>query len=139
MSSPTKFWEGLAEAVERPDMLDQSEFADRASRIENYDEVVAFLGPIFKTRSIDEWCERLGRLEVPHSPVYASNEVLKTDHVRHLQLEVEPEHPIMGRFRTIRSPVSFDGERPLDVAPPPVLGEHDREIIGSDRDREAAE
>ncbi len=34
----------------------------------------------------------------------------------------------MGLFRTVRSPVSFDGERALEVRPPPTLGEHDDEI-----------
>jgi len=37
-------------------------------------------------------------------------------------------HPTMGLFRTVRSPVSFDGERALAVRPPPVLGEHNDEI-----------
>ena len=34
----------------------------------------------------------------------------------------------MGLFRTVRSPVSFDGERALAVRPPPTLGEHSAEI-----------
>jgi len=37
-------------------------------------------------------------------------------------------HPAMGLFRTVRSPVSFDGERALEVRPPPTLGEHNDEI-----------
>lgn len=142
MSSPPKFWEGLAEAVELPDMLDRPEFADRPSRIANYDKVLATLAPIFRTRPIAEWCERLGSRDVPHSPLYASDEALETDQARHLQLQVEAEHPEMGRFRTVRSPVSFDGERRLEVRPPPVLGEHNEEVLGRRPDRpdsEAAE
>jgi crotonobetainyl-CoA:carnitine CoA-transferase CaiB-like acyl-CoA transferase len=34
----------------------------------------------------------------------------------------------MGTFTTVRSPLSFDGERALDVLPPPTLGEHNDEI-----------
>ena len=34
----------------------------------------------------------------------------------------------MGLFRTVRSPVSFDGERALEVRPPPTLDEHGEEI-----------
>jgi crotonobetainyl-CoA:carnitine CoA-transferase CaiB-like acyl-CoA transferase len=34
----------------------------------------------------------------------------------------------MGEFRTVRPPVSFDGERSLSVRPPPTLGEHNGEI-----------
>jgi crotonobetainyl-CoA:carnitine CoA-transferase CaiB-like acyl-CoA transferase len=139
MSSPAKFWEALAEAVGRPHMLQLPEFADRNARIGNYEGVVAFLAPIFRTRSREEWRSRLLEYEVPSSPVYASDEVLRTAQVRHLEMEVAAEHPQMGPFRTIRSPVSFDGERTLDVRPPPVLGEHDDEILPASRHDEAAE
>ena len=139
MSSPAKFWEALAEAVDRPDMLHEPEFADRNARIANYEAVVGLLAPIFATRDRDQWCKRLLAFEVPHSPVYSSEEALASAQVRHLEMEVEADHPTMGRFRTIRSPVSFDGERPLDVRPPPVLGEHDDEILDAARRREAAE
>jgi crotonobetainyl-CoA:carnitine CoA-transferase CaiB-like acyl-CoA transferase len=139
MSSPPKFWEGLAEAIGMPDMLERPEFADRPSRIANYDKVLATLAPIFKTESLAEWCERLGSRDVPHSPIYASNEALETPQARHLQLHVEAEHPEMGRFRTVRFPVSFDGERSLDVVPPPVLGEHNEELLGKPSESEAAE
>jgi crotonobetainyl-CoA:carnitine CoA-transferase CaiB-like acyl-CoA transferase len=139
MSSPTKFWEALAEAIERPDMLQQPQFADRNARIANYEAVVRFLAPIFATRSRDGWCGRLRSFEVPHSAVYSSPEVLETEQVRHLQMEISADHPETGRFRTIRSPVSFDGERPLEVRPPPVLGEHDGEILRGTRRHEAAE
>ena len=30
----------------------------------------------------------------------------------------------MGASRTVRSPISFDGQRCLHVNPPPTLGEH---------------
>jgi crotonobetainyl-CoA:carnitine CoA-transferase CaiB-like acyl-CoA transferase len=124
MSSPPKFWQNLAEAVGRPDMLDQPEFASRAARIANYEKVAAFLAPIFCTRPRAAWCEKLAALEVPHSPVYSAPEVLETDQARHLQLAVEDSHGPHGSFRTIRSPVSFDGERMLTVTAPPVLGQH---------------
>jgi crotonobetainyl-CoA:carnitine CoA-transferase CaiB-like acyl-CoA transferase len=139
MSSPVKFWEALAQAVGRPDMLGLPEFADRDARIGNYDGVVAFLAPIFRTRSREEWRVRLLEHEVPSSPVYSSPEVLETGQVRHLQMEIAAEHPLMGPFRTIRSPVSFDGERALDVRPPPVLGENDDEILSPSRRDDAAE
>ncbi|HWT12929.1 MAG TPA: CoA transferase [Allosphingosinicella sp.] len=139
MSSPTKFWEALAEAVGRPDMLQLPEFADRNARIGNYEGVVAFLAPIFRTKNREEWRVLLLEHEVPSSPVYASDEVLRTEQVRHLEMEVGADHPRMGAFRTIRSPVSFDGERPLEVSPPPVLGEHNDEILSPRRREEAAE
>ena len=139
MSSPPKFWEGLAEAVGMPDMLERPEFADRNARIANYEKVLATLAPIFKSKPLGAWCAALGSRDVPHAPLHASNEALETPQAKHLQLEIEAEHPEMGRFRTVRSPVSFDGERSLEVVPPPTLGEHNGEILGEGGDREAAE
>jgi crotonobetainyl-CoA:carnitine CoA-transferase CaiB-like acyl-CoA transferase len=43
-------------------------------------------------------------------------------------LFVETIHPVVGRWRTVRSPVSFDGQRPLQVTAPPLLGEHDAQL-----------
>jgi crotonobetainyl-CoA:carnitine CoA-transferase CaiB-like acyl-CoA transferase len=139
MSSPPKFWENLAEAVGLPDMLKWPEFADRVARIQNYEKVRERLAPVFLQRTRDDWCERLTSLEVPHAPLSTSPEVLDSAQARHLQLEVETSHPVMGRFRTIRSPLSFDGERSLSVMAPPVLGEHNDQILGERRTATAAE
>lgn len=130
MSSPPKFWENLAEAVGQPDMLARPEFASRSARIANYERVAAFLSPIFATRPRDQWCAVLGRLEVPHSPVYSAPEVVATEQAQHLQLCVEDPAGPHGPFRTIRSPVSFDGERMLAVQAPPTLGQHDAAVLG---------
>ena len=138
MSSPTKFWEALAEAVGHPDMLGLPQFADRAARIENYEAVVAFLAPIFATRPREAWRQILRAHEVPSSPVYSSREVLETDQVRHLGIEVAADGP-MGRFRTIRSPVSFDGERADTVTAPPLLGADNAAVLGEAFGARAAE
>lgn len=139
MSSPPKFWENLALAVGQPEMLKRPEFADRAARIAHYEEVRAYLAPIFAAKPLDAWCETLLALEVPHAPVRAPADVLASPQAKHLQLELEATHPAMGSFRTIRSPLSFDGERALALRPPPVLGEHNDEILDEPRQISAAE
>ncbi len=139
MSSPPKFWENLAAAVGEPKMLERPEFSDRNARIGNYDRVIEFLAPKFRSQSAAEWCDRLSALEVPHSMVRNPEDVLDSPQAKHLQLAVEASHPAMGRFRTIRSPISFDRERPLDVVAPPVLGEHNDEIFAKLPKARAAE
>ncbi len=128
MSSPPKFWEGLAAVIGRPDLFDDPRFATREARIENQDNLIEFMAPIFRTKPRDAWCEALAAAEVPHSPAYDSNEALDDPQARHLQLKISAEHPEMGTFTTVRSPLSFDGERSLDVVAPPTLGEHSEEI-----------
>jgi crotonobetainyl-CoA:carnitine CoA-transferase CaiB-like acyl-CoA transferase len=93
------------------------------------------LGSIFISRTREEWCRRLEVNDVPHAPMYDASEALEDPQAKHLELLVETEHPVMGRFRTVRSPVTFDDERPLDVVAPPTLGEHNDEILSPVRER----
>ena len=128
MSSPPKFWENLAIAVGQPDMLSLPAFESREARIAHYEDVVAFLAPIFAQQTRDHWTAELTRLEVPNSPVYDSAEVLATEQARVLGIEVsDPDGP-KGEFRTIRFPLSFDGERMDSVTAPPLLGADDAAV-----------
>ena len=128
MSSPEKFWRGLAEAIERPEIFQDERFATREARIGNQDQLIKVLGAVFASRPRDEWCLRLEQHDVPHAPVYDTSEALQDPQAKHLQLEIHGEHPTVGTWRTVRSPVSFDGVKPTDVVPPPLLGEHNDEI-----------
>ncbi len=130
MSSPPKFWEGLAKAIERPTLFEDPLYADREARIRNQDTLIELLTGIFRTQPRAEWCRRLEALDVPHAPMYETNEVPEDPQAKHLQLFVDAPHPGHPgqRWRTVRSPVSFDGQRALDVSAPPLLGDHDARL-----------
>ena len=130
MSSPEKFWQGLADAIERLDLFQDLRFSSREKRIENQGELILVLSEIFATKTRMEWCLRLEKNDVPHAPMYDASEALEDPQARHLELLVSTEHKTMGTFRTVRSPVTFDDERSLDVVAPPTLGEHNDQILG---------
>ena len=130
MSSPPKFWQGLALAMERPTLFDDPRFADRQARIEHQGVLIEVLGKIFAERDRAQWCARLEAQDVPFAPMYTTAEVPDDPQAQHLQLFVQTQHPSIETFRTVRSPVSFDGERSLKVTAPPLLGEHNSELHG---------
>ena len=133
MSSPEKFWQGLATAIEHTALFEDPRFADREGRIANQEALIEILRPIFARRTRAEWCQRLEAEDVPHAPMYDPSEALEDPQARHLEILVSAHHEEMGEFRTVRSPVSFDGQRSTEVTPPPVLGEHNEEILGAVR------
>ena len=92
-------------------------------------KAAVFLAPIFATQPRAYWEERLASLEVPHSPVYTSKEVVEGELAKHHQLVIEGEGA-RGRFRTIRFPVRFDGEIEDGVVPPPELGDANERVLG---------
>ncbi|QHJ00220.1 CoA transferase [Xylophilus rhododendri] len=128
MSSPEKFWQGLARAIERPALFQDPRFADRNARIAHQEELIVLLSDLFRARDRADWCERLQAEDVPHAPMYDTSEALEDPQAKHMEIEIEGHHPEIGRWRTVRSPVSFDGVRDRQVTPPPTLGEHDAEI-----------
>lgn len=138
MSSPEKFWQGLANAMEFPELLQDPRFSTREGRINHQDDMIDVLKGIFSKRPLHEWLERLLAEDVPHAPMYDAYEVLDDPQAKHLQLEIATEHPTMGAFRTIRSPVTYDGERALSVQAPPTLDEHRAEIIAELAQRKAS-
>jgi crotonobetainyl-CoA:carnitine CoA-transferase CaiB-like acyl-CoA transferase len=138
MSSPEKFWQGLANAIERPDLFQDPRFSNREGRIEHQDTLIQVLGDLFRRRDRADWCARLEAEDVPHAPMYDTQEAMQDPQARHLQLEVSAAHPEGGEWRTIRSPVSFDGQRALAVSAPPLLGADNDGIVRPIRERLAA-
>lgn len=136
MSSPEKFWQGLARAIEHDTLLQDPRFANREGRIANQEALISILSPIFAKHPRAEWCRRLEAEDVPHAPMYDTSEALEDPQAKHLGILVSAQHKTMGEFRTVRPPVSFDGERSTAVLPPPVLGEHNDEILGALRSRD---
>jgi crotonobetainyl-CoA:carnitine CoA-transferase CaiB-like acyl-CoA transferase len=135
MSSPEKFWQGLANAIEWPDLFQDVRFASREGRIAHQDDLIELLGARFRQQDRSTWCQRLEAEDVPHAPMYDTEEAMQDPQARHLQLEVNAPHPEGGEWRTIRSPVSFDGERALEVTAPPLLGADNEAIVEPIRQR----
>jgi len=135
MSSPEKFWQGLATAIERPDIFEDERFATRNARIDNQEALIELLGGIFAMQPRAEWCRRLEAQDVPHAPMYDTSEALDDPQARHLRLLISAIHSEMGPFQTVRSPVSYDGRPTLEVVPPPTLGQHNEEVRAQLRTR----
>jgi crotonobetainyl-CoA:carnitine CoA-transferase CaiB-like acyl-CoA transferase len=129
MSSPEKFWQGLAEAIDNPDLLKDERFATRAARIDNHDAMIEALSSVFATRERAQWCERLEARDVPHAPVYDASEALEDPQARHLELLISTSGQDGKPFSTVRPPINFDGQRYSDLMAPPVLAQHRDEIL----------
>lgn len=129
LSSPTKFWESLNEALGRTDLLAHPSFAKRQDRIANYELLRDELAKTFSSRPRAEWAARLEAADVPYAPVYDAGEVSHDPQIEHLQIFQTLTHPLEGDVSTVAPPVRFDGTRPSKLRAPPILGEHTEEIL----------
>jgi len=123
LSSLEKFWTGLVEALEAPELVADSRFATRLARVEHYNALGAELDRRFSAHPIAYWLPRLQQSDVPFAPINRVDAVVEDPQVQHLGLVVPIEAPHTARH-AIRPAVQFDGGRSGSVRPAPLLGEH---------------
>jgi len=112
-------YQRLCGAVERPDLAADERFQTNPGRVEHRDELVAELTKAFAGRTADEWIGRLDAAGVPAGKVRGVGEALAEAEI------VTVEHPTVGRLPLVASPL---GPR-ADPLPPPLLGQHTREVL----------
>ncbi len=129
LSSPQKFWRGLATCTGREEMIDDPRFSTREARIANYELIHQAFEPVFLQKPRDEWLGILEAADVPFTPIYTLDQVLEDPQVRHLDMVQTAEHPAEGEVRLLGFPARFS-KTPLDPSrAPPQLGEHTESIL----------
>jgi crotonobetainyl-CoA:carnitine CoA-transferase CaiB-like acyl-CoA transferase len=123
-------WQGLCRALEREEWLADPRFRSAQDRVVNVAERLALTAAVLATRGSAEWLERLDREGVPCAPVLERHEVFEQEQVKVNGTIEEYDHPVAGRVRQPRPAARFDRTPAGMTRPPPVLGEHSREILG---------
>jgi crotonobetainyl-CoA:carnitine CoA-transferase CaiB-like acyl-CoA transferase len=114
----------------RPELAADSRYATMPGRIRNRAELIPLLREIMKTRASKDWLERLEAAGVPCGPINDYREVFEDPQVGHRGLKVEIPHSSGVACPTVASPMRFS-ETPVEYKlPPPLLGEHTREVLG---------
>ena len=114
----------LCDAVELPELTAEPRFATNPLRVAHRHELAELLAKRLRGQPTAEWLERLDRAGVPAAPVNDVAQVAAHEQTRALGILQELD----GRW-TVGPPLTFDGERPRFPSPPPLLGEHSREVL----------
>jgi crotonobetainyl-CoA:carnitine CoA-transferase CaiB-like acyl-CoA transferase len=122
-------WAGLITALERPEWLEDERFTTPALRDRNINDRLELTQDVLRTRTTDEWMERLEAERVPCAPVLTRAQLL--DHPQVLANDVLRivDHPQAGRLRQVRAPARFSKTPPSVERGAPLLGEHTDEIL----------
>ncbi len=129
LSHPPKFWAGVTEVIERPDLREDPRTQDRHGRIKNYDMISEILAAAFKSAPRDHWLKLLGEKDVPCAPIRNLAEVFEDPQVKHLERLETITDPELGTFRLVRNGINLDQTPPQIALRPPKLGEHSEETL----------
>ncbi|MFW5948281.1 MAG: CaiB/BaiF CoA transferase family protein [Halolamina sp.] len=125
-----KLWGELCEALDRPDLPADPRFETNADRVDLVDELEAEIEATLGERTTDEWIEIIAEdAGVPAGPVYDVEEALHNPQIDARGTLTEIEHPELGEIPVIEHPLKFDHAESGFELPPPLLGEHNREVF----------
>jgi crotonobetainyl-CoA:carnitine CoA-transferase CaiB-like acyl-CoA transferase len=125
-------WVSLCAALGDPELATDPRFATPAARSENRRQLESLLEPRFLTRTAIVWSRWFDAAGIPNEvaidPKAGERVMFDADNER-LGLVAEYDHPLLGRIRQFGSLIDFS-ETPGEISgPPPMVGEHTREIL----------
>jgi crotonobetainyl-CoA:carnitine CoA-transferase CaiB-like acyl-CoA transferase len=131
LSSPTKFWRAMCEALGIDDLAADEALDRRSERTRNFRRIRDRVQQRVNELTRAECLELLIEAGVPAAPVNRVDDVVVDPQVAHLDmvwtLDVDDER---GTTRTIRPGFSMSAGGPELRLPPPLLGEHDSALLG---------
>lgn len=129
LSSPNKFFAGLARVAGHPEWIEDPRFKTKKDRQVNYDTLHAELKAIFRTGKREDWLAKLLEADVPSGPIYQLDEVFADPQVQHLGLVRSVPHPKVGIVKLVGGGVTLSDTPTAIRTAAPALGEHNDEIL----------
>ena len=123
------FWENFANALGRPDFLQDPRFTNLQARLKHREVLEAEIEAIMIQRSMSEWQEILERFDVPHSPILTVGDALESEHARARNMVVTARHSTAGDIQLVGRPIKYVGAEQAPLTAPPALGEHTRQVL----------
>ncbi len=104
-------------------------FATNEDRKKRIGDLEREMSAALQSATVDEWMERLGEAGVPAGRIRRLDEVYASPQVEHLGLVDVVNHPTLGEIRLPGSPLSYGRSGRLLAEPPPLLGQHGKEVF----------
>ncbi|MEE9284503.1 MAG: CoA transferase [Dehalococcoidia bacterium] len=124
-----RYWPGLIEGLEAPELLEDPRFVDHLARYESHAELIEKLDAIFATKTRDEWTAILKLKGVVIGPVQSYDDLLNDPQVLANNYFVDLEHPVHGSLKEVGVPIKMSETPPYARRPAPEFGAHTEEIL----------
>jgi crotonobetainyl-CoA:carnitine CoA-transferase CaiB-like acyl-CoA transferase len=122
-------WRRFCGAVGREELAKDPRFLTSADRSRNRAPCVGIVQDILRTRGRDEWLELMSKIGVPCAPINSLREALDHPQTAARGMVMRYDHPSLGTIKTIAQPILFNDEPRNVGSPPPMLGQHTREVL----------
>jgi crotonobetainyl-CoA:carnitine CoA-transferase CaiB-like acyl-CoA transferase len=112
-------------------LCDDSRFARVQDRIRNRDALLPLLSAMVEKRTSADWIAGMETAGVPCGPINDLKQVYDNPQVKARGMRIEIERADAGPVALVANPIKASRTPPTYRRPPPRLGEHTDEVLGS--------
>jgi crotonobetainyl-CoA:carnitine CoA-transferase CaiB-like acyl-CoA transferase len=121
-------WNPFCEAMDKREWIEHPRFRTMPLRVENREEVNQVVACRFAEHDSIYWKARLEEHGIPYALVNNYAQALEDPQVAHRGLIHELDHPRSGKIKVVGPPWKMSETQPK-LQPPPLLGQHNDEVL----------
>ena len=119
----------FCEVAGHPEWATDPRFASNSARVANRAELIPLIRQVTVFRTTAEWIAALEQAGVPCGPINDLDQVFADPQVQARGTRIRMAHPLAGEVDLVANPIRLS-RTPVDYRrPPPLLGEHNREVL----------
>ena len=121
----------FCELIGMKELATDQRFEHNKDRVVHRDDLIEILKGRMLMKTRDEWLEVLEGKSIPNAPINSMQDVFGDAHLNERGLVKSVQHPMDGNVKVIGLPVKFSKDKEVSEirSHPPMLGEHNQEII----------
>jgi succinate--hydroxymethylglutarate CoA-transferase len=121
-----------AEVLGHPEWPKDERFASNRARVENRSIIDGLINAALSRDKADAWLSKLKAVGVPCGRINSVAEALDDPHTAARSMIETVEHPSIGALKMLGIPFKFSDTACSVRLPPPMLGEHNDEILSGE-------
>src|SRR5690606_1461298 len=121
-------WAPICKALGKEEWIDDPEYNTAEARQDKIFDIFAFIEDWLKDKTKYEAVNILRKFDIPCAPVLSMKEIAEDESLRKSGSIVEVDHPKLGKYLTVGSPIKFSDLK-VEVTASPLLGEHTDQIL----------
>ncbi|KAJ5218930.1 uncharacterized protein N7498_001029 [Penicillium cinerascens] len=121
----------LSDRLGFPEWKTDPRFITNSDRVKHRADIDGLIENITQQKTTQEWLEIFEGSGMPYAAVNDIQGTLNHEHVKARGMITEVEHPDCGPIKLVNTPIKYSEATPGVRMPPPTLGQHTDEILGS--------
>ncbi|MBS7545290.1 formyl-CoA transferase [Ancylobacter oerskovii] len=121
-------WAPICKALNKPEWIDDPAYNTAEARQDKIFDIFAFIEGWLADKTKFEAIDILRKFDIPCAPVLSMKEIANDPSLRKSGTVVEVEHPKLGKYLTVGSPIKFSDVE-VEVTASPLLGQHTNEVL----------